>query len=56
MNVCLKCLLISNSFIFTLSTNLSIPIHVDKLPNNVDIDSSIKKELESKTLFPWQSK
>ena len=25
-------------------------------PNNVDIDSSIKKELESKTLFPWQSK
>ena len=24
--------------------------------NNVDIDSSIKKELESKTLFPWQSK
>lgn len=22
-------------------------------PNNVDIDSSIKKELESKTLFPW---
>lgn len=25
-------------------------------PNNVDIDSSIKKELESKTLFPWQGK
>lgn len=24
-------------------------------PNNVDIDASIKKELESKTLFPWQS-
>ena len=23
-------------------------------PNNVDIDASIKKELESKTLFPWQ--
>ena len=25
-------------------------------PNNVDIDSSIKKELESKTLFPWNNK
>ena len=25
-------------------------------PNNVNIDSSIKKELESKTLFPWQNK
>ncbi|MPM44226.1 Cell division protein SepF [bioreactor metagenome] len=25
-------------------------------PNNVDIDASIKKELEnSKTLFPWQN-
>ena len=23
-------------------------------PNNVDIDSSIKKELESKAFFPWQ--
>jgi len=25
-------------------------------PNNVNIDASIKKELESKTLFPWQNK
>ena len=25
-------------------------------PNNVDIDSSIKKELESKTIFPWNNK
>lgn len=25
-------------------------------PSNVNIDASIKKELESKTLFPWQSK
>jgi len=24
-------------------------------PNNVNIDSSLKKELESKTLFPWQN-
>lgn len=24
-------------------------------PNNVDIDANIKKELESKTLFPWQN-
>ena len=23
-------------------------------PSNVDIDSSVKKELESKTTFPWQ--
>lgn len=23
-------------------------------PNNVDIDANIKKELESKTIFPWQ--
>ncbi|MGL5330792.1 MAG: cell division protein SepF [Peptostreptococcaceae bacterium] len=23
-------------------------------PSNVDIDSSVKKELESKTAFPWQ--
>lgn len=23
-------------------------------PNNVDIDANIKKELESKTFFPWQ--
>ena len=25
-------------------------------PNNVNIDASLKKELESKTLFPWQNK
>ena len=25
-------------------------------PNNVNIDANIKKELESKTLFPWQNK
>ena len=25
-------------------------------PENVNIDSSVKKELESKTIFPWQSK
>ena len=25
-------------------------------PNNVNIDASIKKELESKTLVPWQNK
>ncbi len=25
-------------------------------PHNVNIDASLKKELESKTLFPWQSK
>ena len=25
-------------------------------PNNVNIDASIKKELESKTLFPWQNR
>ncbi|MGL6106485.1 cell division protein SepF [Romboutsia sp.] len=25
-------------------------------PNNVNIDATIKKELESKTLFPWQNK
>lgn len=24
-------------------------------PNNVDIDANLKKELESKTLFPWQN-
>lgn len=24
-------------------------------PNNVNIDSNLKKELESKTLFPWQN-
>ena len=23
-------------------------------PNNVDIDASVKKELESRALFPWQ--
>lgn len=25
-------------------------------PNNVDIDANMKKELESKALFPWQNK
>ncbi|MGL5751973.1 MAG: cell division protein SepF [Paraclostridium sp.] len=25
-------------------------------PNNVDIDANMKKELESKTFFPWQNK
>lgn len=25
-------------------------------PHNVNIDANLKKELESKTLFPWQSK
>lgn len=25
-------------------------------PNNVNIDANMKKELESKTLFPWQNK
>ncbi|MEF9990938.1 MAG: cell division protein SepF [Romboutsia sp.] len=25
-------------------------------PNNVDIDANMKKELESKAFFPWQSK
>lgn len=25
-------------------------------PNNVNIDANLKKELESKTLFPWQNK
>lgn len=25
-------------------------------PKNVDVDSNIKKELESKAIFPWQSK
>lgn len=25
-------------------------------PENVNIDSNMKKELESKTIFPWQSK
>ena len=52
------CLLLKFNRIILIGQDLAYSgdvTHAGGVTNNVNIDASIKKELESKTLFPWQN-